>query len=127
MSRHAICCSRQLRMAQYSCNQARLTSEPFSARQTLPLAEHSYTHLMQGIIFVLLSVTGARQAVIKLLPRTLSLSMAIGEPAIHTQDAMFRPGQSLKGVADHSRDSDVAAARSWATIMSTQPLPRLRE
>ena len=39
---------------------------------------------MQGIIFVLLSVTGARQAVIKLLPRTLSLSMAIGEPAIRT-------------------------------------------
>ena len=34
--------------------------------------------LVQGIIFVILSVTGVRQFLIKLLPRTLSLSMAIG-------------------------------------------------
>ena len=33
---------------------------------------------MQGWIFILLSVTGARQFLIKLLPRTLSLAMAIG-------------------------------------------------
>ena len=57
---------------------------------------------MQGIIFVLLSVTGARQAVIKLLPRTLSLSMAIGEPSIRAQDMISRPGQRLKGMADNT-------------------------
>ena len=45
---------------------------------------------VQGIIFVILSVTGVRQFLIKLLPRTLSLSMSIGEALhmLHTAPSM---------------------------------------
>ena len=35
---------------------------------------------IEGWIFIILSITGARQFLIKLLPRTLALSMSAGKP-----------------------------------------------
>ena len=34
---------------------------------------------IEGWIFIILSITGARQFLIRLLPRTLALSMSVGE------------------------------------------------
>ena len=42
---------------------------------------------IEGWIFIILSITGARQFLIKLLPRTLALSMSAGEGLCHYTEA----------------------------------------